>query len=126
MGFRPFSMCALALLFATPLFGAEQAPDAKTLQEALTAKVPSTWQIHVTQRGGTLLGFVTPPIQEAFDLWYEPQRLQQKLQSLCPAASDQVWSRVSSTADLVLQPTVGGKTADGMQVNCPRGSKPPA
>jgi len=117
------AICALLLL--TPqATSAEQSEDAKRLQHELAAKVPSTWQIHVTQRDGQLLGFVTPPYQEAFNLWYEPQKLQEKIQSLCPAPQDAIWSQLPAAMQLTLQPTVGGKSADGMRISCSRAAPP--
>ncbi|MFY9642050.1 MAG: hypothetical protein WA384_20795 [Rhodomicrobium sp.] len=109
-------------VFAAQTVWAGQSLDAKRVQQELAAKVPSTWQIHVTQRDGHLLGFVTPPYQEAFNLWYEPQKLQEKLQSLCPAPQDAIWGQLPAAMELTLQPTVGGKSADSLRISCLRAS----
>ena len=102
-------------------------PERAFLQKELEAKVPSNWQVHVSQRDDVLLAFVTPPYQEAFDLWYEPAALKERMVGLCPAAGDAVWSELAPQELIVIQPTVGGKSADGVKLTCPRGgARPPA
>jgi hypothetical protein len=97
------------------------------LQEELKGRVPTNWDVHVSDRGDALLAFVTPPYQEAFDLWFEPAQLREKMLGLCPAAADAVWTALVPRQSIVIQPTVGGKSADGMQLTCPRGApQPPA
>ena len=97
------------------------------LQNELKARTPADWQVHVSDRGDTLLAFVTPPYQQAFDLWYEPAALKERMLGLCPAAGDAVWTELPAQQSIVIQPTVGGKSADGVRLTCPRGqSRPPA
>jgi hypothetical protein len=46
---------------------------------------------------------------------------------LCPAAGDAVWSELPPRQSIVIQPTVGGKSADGVRLTCPRSEpRPPA
>ena len=106
---------------------AQPAIARRLLQDELTSRTPANWQVHVSDRGDTLLAFVTPPYQEAFDLWYEPTTLKAKMLGLCPAVGDEVWSELAPRQSIVIQPTVGGKSADGVRLTCPRGeSRPPA
>ena len=117
-------ICAVFFLAASTMALAEQSREAKLLQRQLADRVPNTWQIHATLREGVLVGFVTPPYQEAFNLWYEPQKLQEKLESLCPGRDDAIWNQLPPNMKLVLQPTVGGKSADGLRVGCQRAAPP--
>lgn len=106
---------------------AADSPARRVLQDELKARTPADWQVHVSDRGDTLLAFVTPPYQQAFDLWYEPARLKDTMLGLCPAAGDAVWSELQPQQSIVIQPTVGGKSADGVRLVCARGdSRPPA
>jgi hypothetical protein len=57
LSLHPFAACA------------ESSPPRDWLQQELKDKAPSNWQVHVSQRGDMLLAFITPPYQEAFDLW---------------------------------------------------------
>ncbi len=106
---------------------AADSPARHLLQDELKARTPANWQVHVSDRGDALLAFVTPPYQEAFDLWYEPAALKERMLGLCPAAGDAVWSELPAQQSIVIQPTVGGKSADGVRLICPRGElRPPA
>ena len=95
------------------------------LQGELKGRVPANWEVHVSDRGDTLLAFVTPPYQEAFDLWFEPAQLKEKMLRLCPAAANSIWSALAPQQSIVIQPTVGGKSADGMQLTCRRSAAQP-
>jgi hypothetical protein len=96
------------------------------LQEELAARTPSNWQVHVSQRDDVLLAFVTPPYQEAFNLWYEPAMLREKMLGLCPSPDDPIWGRLQPKQSIAIEPTVGGKSADAMRLMCSRGQQPPA
>ena len=56
---------------------------------------PPNWQVHVSQRGDMLLAFITPPYQEAFDLWYEPVKLRERILGLCPGPDDAIWAQLA-------------------------------
>jgi hypothetical protein len=100
--------------------------EAHLLQEQVAAKVPANWQVHVSARGETLVVFLMPPYQEAFDLWYQPERLRKKMLGLCPEPSDAIWARLRPEQGVAIEPTVGGKSAEAMRLACPRTEKPPA
>jgi hypothetical protein len=90
------------------------------LTNELKSQMPSKWEVHVRWReGDQLLATITPwPYQEAFELWYDQSRLFEKLVSLCPKADDSVWTLMTSKQDIVLEPTVGGKTGVEARVSC--------
>jgi hypothetical protein len=123
-----FVICfALAQILSGAYAMAADTPARRLLQDELKARTPADWQVHVSDRGDTLLAFVTPPYQQAFDLWYEPAQLKEKMLGLCPTAGDAVWSELQPGRSIVIQPTVGGKSADGVQLVCPRSEpRPPA
>lgn len=100
-------------------------PDADLLRDETVAKVPSNWQVHVSTRPNALIVFLMPPYQEAFDLWYEPEKLRAKMLALCPAAGDAIWRHLPPGQTVAIEPTVGGKSAEAMRLTCPR-SAPPA
>jgi len=90
-----------------------------TLTSELKANAPPQWLVHVSWRDGKLLASITPlPYDEAFKLFYEPSRLSELMRGLCPNSSDRIWSLVNPDQDVILEPTVGGKSGVGLQVNC--------
>ncbi|MBV9758633.1 MAG: hypothetical protein JO047_16435 [Alphaproteobacteria bacterium] len=88
------------------------------LRQELGAKAPAGWQLHVSRREDAIVAFITPPYQQAFDLWYEPDKLRAAMQSFCPAKDSPVWREMRSGETLMVVPTVGGKTADTMRITC--------
>jgi len=119
--------CILAcctVLFAFVAASAEETPEAAMLRSEIGAKVPATWQIRVAWREDQLVAFITPPYQEAFDLWYEPDKLRVKMLSLCPAKDDALWAPLGQGKQIAVEPTVGGKSDDSMRLTCPLGESP--
>jgi hypothetical protein len=126
---RPIGFSVLfGLLLGLDLFTAraESSPLRAWLQQELRRKVPSNWQVHVSQRGDVLLAFITPPYQEAFDLWYEPVKLRERMLGLCPGPNDSIWEQLAPHQIIAIAPTVGGKSADAMRLTCPRDDRSPA
>jgi len=78
-------------------------------------------------RGDLLVAFITPPYQEAFDLWYEPVKLRERILGLCPGPDDAIWAQLAPHQMIAIEPTVGGKSADAMRLTCSRDNrfKPP-
>jgi hypothetical protein len=77
-GFRFATCLCLAQILCGQGASAAGSPERALLQAELTARTPSNWQVHVSQRDDVLLAFITPPYQEAFDLWYQPATLREK------------------------------------------------
>lgn len=117
----------LTLTLTAPVIAAEPSPEASAyLEQQIAPKVPQNWQVHVSQRGDDLVAFFMPPYQEAFDLWYEPGRLREKMLALCPSSDDAIWQKLAPGQNIMFEPTVGGKSAEAMRLTCPRGQTPPA
>jgi hypothetical protein len=90
-----------------------------TLTRDLKEHAPSQWEVRVRWRDGHLLATITPqPYQTAFELWYSPAKLTATLVDLCPGAGAEIWSLVGSEQDIVLEPSVAGKTAPATRVSC--------
>ena len=88
------------------------------LKNHLEQKAPRHWQVHVRWRDGVLLASFMPPYHEAFDLWYKPETLLQKMSDLYPERGARIWDMLREDQDVVLEPTVGGKTTLEMRVSC--------
>ena len=102
---------------------AEETREAVALTQEISARIPSDWQVHVSWRDNQLVAFVTPPYQQAFDLWYEPEKLRAKMLSLCPSKDDSLWRLIGQDKQVAVEPTVGGKSDVAMRLTCPRGAK---
>jgi len=109
---------AMAFCVLPRAAGADEAAAKVSLTQELEQRVPRNWQIHVRWREATLLASFMPPYQEAFDLWYQPDLLLAKMKGLCPALGDPIWHMLMPNQDIVMEPTVGGKTAAEMRVSC--------
>ena len=111
--------CAIAVCMSSAAL-AEEGDAVTLLTSELKAQTPSRWEVRVRWReADMLLATITPwPYQEAFDLWYDPSTLLEKLSALCPKADDPVWRLITPKQDIVLEPTVGGKTGVEARVNC--------
>jgi len=96
------------------------------LQQEMARKVPRNWQVHVSRRDDGLVAFFMPPYQEAFDLWYEPGQLREKILAFCPSNDDAIWRMLAPGQNIMFEPTVGGKTAEAMRLTCPRSGTPPS
>ena len=111
------SFAALALLSCPA--AAQPADAVSLLTQELKTHVPAQWQIRARWRDGQLLASITPwPYQEAFALWYDPGRLAETLRGLCPNGGDPVWALLRADQDIVLEPTVGGKSGVEARVSC--------
>ena len=113
------------LLLAVPCMAAsaiaEQTDPVRALTVELKDHVPKQWQIHVRWREKQLFASITPwPYQEAFDLWYDTSRLAETMTHLCPKPSDGIWALIKSDEDIVLEPTVGGKSGVAAAISCRR------
>ena len=108
----------LAVLPAVlPIAKAEDAA-VEELKDHLERKAPRHWQVHVRWRDHAPLASFMPPYQEAFDLWYQPESLLQTMRELCPARRTRIWDILTEDQDVLLEPTVGGKTTLEMRVSC--------
>src|SRR5262245_32039976 len=90
------------------------------LADELKSKMPSKWEAHVRWREGSqLLATIIPwAYQEAFELWYDQSKLASTLAALCPKADEPIWSLIGANQDIVLEPTVGGKTGVAARLSC--------
>jgi len=113
-----FLMTLAAIAAALPRAHAEDVTALETLRNELEHKLPSSWQMHVRWRDGALLASFMPPYQEAFDLWYRPEDLLEKMSTLCPDPDAAIWRLLRADEDIVLEPTVGGKTTLEMRLSC--------
>ena len=116
---------SLLALFAAISLGlpAEAVEDSAVaaLSRDLKEHAPSEWDVRVRWRDGQLLATITPqPYQTAFELWYAPAKMIAALTDLCPGADAEIWKLVGPEHDIVLEPSVGGKTSPGARVSCRR------
>ncbi len=108
----------LALTFSSLPAGAESSEAVAALRTSLEAHAPAKWDIHVRWRDGQLLASLILPFKEGFDLLYDPDRFLTAVLDLCPGKDAAVWGFLSPDQDVQIEPTVGGKTTEGMRVSC--------
>jgi len=117
---RPASFLLLAAIGFMPIPAAAFQDNAvKTLTEELKAHAPGKWDVRVRWRDGQLLASITPwPYQEAFQLWYDTNKLADTLTGLCPKPDEEIWKLIKPDQDVILEPTVGGKSGNDARVSC--------
>jgi hypothetical protein len=122
--------CALPVAAGADEVAAHAAGADAAAKVALTQRLehllPGHWQIHVRWRDVALLASFMPPYQDAFDLWYRPDDLLAWMKGLCPVAADPIWRMLAPDQDIVMEPTVGGKTAAKMRVSCRNVARTPS
>ena len=91
----------------------------QTLTEELKAQTPAKWEVRVRWRDGQLLASITPwPYQEAFQLWYDAAKLADTMTGLCPKPDQEIWKLIKPEEDVILEPTVGGKSGADARISC--------
>src|SRR5262245_28511582 len=87
---RLFLMTVAAIAAALPRAHADDVTALETLKNELEHKLPSKWQMHVRWRDGAAR-VIHAALQEAFDLWYRPKDLLEKMSALCPEPDAGIW-----------------------------------
>jgi hypothetical protein len=118
MKWMPMLIAAAAFCAVPAIAEAQDAAPVAALKSELAGKVPGNWQVRVRWRDGAVLASFMPPFQEGFDLWYRPEVLLGRMRDLCPAPGDGIWHMLEPEQDIVLEPTVGGKSMLEMRVSC--------
>jgi hypothetical protein len=119
MNIRTLSLFVIFAVVGTAAYGQKTEDPVTNLTRELKAHTPSQWLVRVRWREERLLASITPlPYDTAFQLWYEPEKLHQILVDLCPKAEEQIWTLIAAGQDVVLEPTVGGKSGVEAQVSC--------
>ena len=127
LGLAASALAAALALVGAPLPALAQQGDAvAVLKDELRAHAPANWELRVRWRDGQLLASVTPwPYQAAFDLWYDAPRLKEKLTGLCPRPDETIWRLIGPEQDVILEPTVGGKSGPEARVSCRKATLAP-
>ena len=98
---------------------AQQSEAVPELTKELKASTPSPWEVRVRWRDGQLLASITPwPYQEAFKLWYDQTRLAADAARPLPQTGCACLVALKSGEDILLEPTVGGKSGVEARISC--------
>jgi len=100
---------------------AQPNPDAakQELVRQIQPHIPANWSFRAAWRDSTLVGYVSPPTQEAFDLLYDVNRQKQVLDDLCASLTPAVWELIAADESIALEPVIGGKTGN-VRIECER------
>ena len=89
------------------------------VENSLKGTVPPSWWLHASWRDQTLVVFVSPPVQESFDLWYDTPRQKETLENLCKAIPGAIWNQIQPDQDIAVEQVVGGNGGKGsFQFSC--------
>lgn len=98
----------MAAVLAVPVPAAAADP-AELLSEFIEARAPQDWNVRVRWRDDVLVAFLSPPVTQAFDLFYDSEEQLAVLRDLCPPKSEPVWQALRAGQDIALEPVVMGK-----------------
>lgn len=116
---RSLLFAALVILASSrAVVHAEDRSALAVLRQEFQTRVPKHWQVRLSQRERFILVSLMPPNQEAFDLWYDPEKQLASLRRLCPEPGHEIWGLIGPDQDIVLDPTVGGKSVPQMRLSC--------
>jgi len=73
------------------------------IENSLKGTVPPSWWLHASWRDQTLVVFVSPPVQESFDLWYDTPRQKETLENLCKAIPGAIWNQIQPDQDIAVR-----------------------
>lgn len=107
---------ALAVGILPQPASAAAADPADLLSEFIEARVPQDWGVRVRWRDDVLVAFVSPPVAEAFDLFYDSDKQLALLRDLCPPEGEAVWQALRTGQDIAVEPVVMGK--GGVRASC--------
>src|SRR5215470_6446023 len=89
------------------------------IENSQKGTVPSNWWLRASWRDRTLVVFVSPPVQETFDLWYDTPRQKETLENLCKAIPVVIWNQIRPDQDIAVEQVVGGNGGKGsFQFSC--------
>jgi hypothetical protein len=89
------------------------------VENSLKGTVPSNWWLHASWRDQTLVVFVSPPVQQSFDLWYDTPQQKETLENLCKAIPVAIWNQIQPDQDIAFEQVVGGNGGKGsFQFSC--------
>jgi hypothetical protein len=89
------------------------------VENSLKGTLPSHWWLRASWRDQTLVVFVSPPVQETFELWYDTARQKETLENLCRAIPVVIWNQIRSDQDIAVEQVVGGNGGKGsFQFSC--------
>ena len=85
------------------------------VENSLKGTVPSNWWLRASWRDQTLVVFVSPPVQESFDLWYDTPRQKETLENLCKAIPVTIWNQIPPDQDIAVEQVVGVAEGNSQQ-----------
>lgn len=91
----------------------------QTLTEELKARTPAKWEVRVRWRDGQLLASITPwPYSGSLSALVRCRELADTLTGLCPKPDQDIWKLIKPEQDVILEPTVGGKSGPDARISC--------
>jgi hypothetical protein len=83
------------------------------VEESVRSTLPDDWWLRASWRDKALVVFVSPPIAQAFKLWYDEAKQMEVLTKICRDITPAVWSRIEADQDIALEPVIGGNGGKG-------------
>lgn len=83
------------------------------VENSLKGSVPKDWFLRASWRDESLVVFVSPPVPQSFEIWYDSDRQKTILQDLCQAVPQSIWGKVGEQKDIAMEQVVGGNGGKG-------------
>ena len=102
----------LAMMAAIPAAAVDRTFEIE-VENTLKGSVPKDWFLRASWRDDTLVVFVSPPVPQSFEIWYDSDRQKTILQDLCKAVPQSIWGKVGDKQDIAMEQVVGGNGGKG-------------
>lgn len=110
---RRISTIAAMLMIATGSAVALDRAFETEVENSLKSSVPKNWFLRASWRDETLVVFVSPPVPQSFEIWYDSDRQKAVLENLCKAIPQTIWYKVGGNKDIAMEQVVGGNGGKG-------------
>lgn len=110
---RRLSAIAMLLAIAAGPAAAVDRTFEMEVENSLKGSVPKDWFLRASWRDETLVVFVSPPVPQSFQIWYDSDRQKTMLEDLCEAIPQSIWGKIGGEEDIAMEQVVGGNGGKG-------------
>src|SRR6185437_13393307 len=86
-------IATLLMMIAGPAAAVDRTFEIE-VENSLKSSVPKDWFLRASWRDETLVIFVSPPVPQSFEIWYDSDRQKTILEDVCKVVPQTIWGKV--------------------------------